>query len=170
MRILAGSCRGRWIRTRPTRSYRPTSARVRKSLFDLLGNLTGLTVLDLYSGSGILGLEAASRGALSVTCVERDPQTVKLLRENLRRLGDLKVMVRQANARSYLQRCPRYDLILADPPYGYRKLQLVVERGINKLNNNGRFVLESATGEVPVAGGRSRTYGATQLTIWTRTE
>ena len=69
MRILAGRYKGRSIKTISSSSYRPTQSRIRKSLFDILGPLDGISFLDLYAGSGIIGFEAASRGAIDVTFV-----------------------------------------------------------------------------------------------------
>ena len=72
MRILAGRFKGRSIKTVSSTSYRPTQSRIRKSLFDILGPLDGFSFLDLYAGSGIIGFEAASRGAIDVTFIEID--------------------------------------------------------------------------------------------------
>mgnify|MGYP000468733032 CR=1 FL=1 len=82
MQIHAGRYKGRRIKTVANVSYRPTMALVRKSLFDILGDLTGYHVLDLFSGSGILGFEAASRGAKSVTFVENSMRINSLLKIN----------------------------------------------------------------------------------------
>ena len=83
MRILAGRFKGRSIKTISSTSYRPTQSRIRKSLFDILGPLNGLSFLDLYAGSGIIVFEAASRGSDNVAFVENDYTTIKLLHENV---------------------------------------------------------------------------------------
>jgi len=85
MRILAGRYKGRSIKTISSSSYRPTQSRIRKSLFDILGPLDGISFLDLYAGSGIIGFEAASRGAIDVTFVENNYITIKLLHKNIAR-------------------------------------------------------------------------------------
>lgn len=101
---------------------RPTSDRVRESLFARLGDLRGTRVLDLYAGTGALGAEAASRGAESVVFVERVPRCVSVLRDNLSRLGlDRMTRVLPEDATRALRRLgregARFDLVLLDPPY-----------------------------------------------------
>ncbi|HEY8450065.1 MAG TPA: RsmD family RNA methyltransferase [Bacillota bacterium] len=88
MRIIAGEARGRPLRVPAGRKVRPTSDRVREALFNILGAaVVGRPVLDLFAGSGALGLEALSRGAARAIFVEHDPQVVRILAENVRRLG-----------------------------------------------------------------------------------
>ncbi|MCK6426971.1 MAG: 16S rRNA (guanine(966)-N(2))-methyltransferase RsmD [Burkholderiaceae bacterium] len=119
---------GRWKRSRipvPDRpGLRPTPDRVRETLFNWLGqDLTGWRVLDAFAGSGVLGLEAASRGAGSVLLIEQDRQAVIRLREVVERLQADAVQVLQADALAFLARRPtlgegRFDLVLLDPPFG----------------------------------------------------
>ena len=80
--ILAGTYKGTRLKTPEAANTRPTSARVRKSLFDILGDLSGSSVLDLFAGTGALGLEAASRGAVSVTFVESERKAVESIKKN----------------------------------------------------------------------------------------
>ena len=82
MQLIAGQYKGRRILTSSELPYRPTQTRIRKSLFDILGNLSEKTVLDLYAGSGILGFEAASRGAAEITFVEKNRKMTKILNRN----------------------------------------------------------------------------------------
>ncbi len=119
-RIVAGSAKGRTLKV-PAKGTRPTSERVREALFsrlDHLGYLADCEVLDLYAGSGALGLEAASRGASHVECVEVSRQAAQLIRQNVRELG-LDVVVTNAKVETWLAGTPnrRFDLVLADPPY-----------------------------------------------------
>jgi 16S rRNA (guanine966-N2)-methyltransferase len=121
-RIIGGTAKGRRLRTPEGSATRPTSDRVREALFSALeaqlGSLAGLRVLDLYAGSGAVGLEAASRGAVAVTAVESDRRTAALVSTNARAL-DLPVeVVAQPVARA-LAAAPRapYDVVFADPPY-----------------------------------------------------
>ncbi|HEX2102846.1 MAG TPA: 16S rRNA (guanine(966)-N(2))-methyltransferase RsmD [Solirubrobacteraceae bacterium] len=120
MRVIAGRFGGRRLAAPPGRGTRPTSDRVREALFGILGPLDGARVLDLYAGSGALGIEALSRGAASATFVERDRRAVATLRANLDALG-VGAEVRQADAHAALRdACERgetYDLVLCDPPY-----------------------------------------------------
>ncbi len=116
---------GRWKRTRltvPDRpGLRPTPDRVRETLFNWLGqDLTGLRCLDAFAGSGALGLEAASRGAVQVCLIERDPQLVRALSGHVTRLNASAVAVVQADAVGWLGRAtPRsWDVIFLDPPFG----------------------------------------------------
>ncbi len=120
MRVVAGALRGRRIAAPPGRETRPTSDRVREALFAILGDLTGLRVLDLFAGSGALGIEALSRGAASAVFVERAPRVAEVVRGNLAALG-LEARVVRADARAHLRdasaRADAYDLVFLDPPY-----------------------------------------------------
>jgi 16S rRNA (guanine966-N2)-methyltransferase len=124
-RIISGLAGGRRISTPPGSGTRPTSDRVREALFSRLEHLDVVhqaTVLDLYAGSGALGLEAASRGATSVLLVESDWPAVAIIRKNIAELGLPGVTVRAETAERALLTGPgsgaaRCDLVLADPPY-----------------------------------------------------
>jgi 16S rRNA (guanine966-N2)-methyltransferase len=120
-RIIAGSHRGRRLAVPPGTGTRPTSDRAREGLFSSLQSLLdleGARVLDLYAGSGALGLEALSRGAASATLVERDPQALAVLRRNVAELG-LPAVVVDADVPAYLAGAGGevVDLVLLDPPY-----------------------------------------------------
>jgi 16S rRNA (guanine966-N2)-methyltransferase len=120
MRIVAGRHGGRRIQAPPGRGTRPTSDRVRGAVFSILGPLEGARALDLYAGSGALGLEALSRGAAAAVFVERDVRALAALRANLDTLG-IEADVRRADALAALRearnRGETYDLVLCDPPY-----------------------------------------------------
>jgi len=124
-RIISGLAGGRRIHTPPGGGTRPTSDRVREALFSRLEHLDvlhGATVLDLYAGSGALGLEAASRGATRVLLVESEWAAVGVIRKNLAELGLAGVSVRAESVQRTLLSGPpsdgeRCDLVLADPPY-----------------------------------------------------
>lgn len=126
-RIVAGVAKGRVLKV-PPKGTRPTSERVREALFsclDHMGMRDGVTVLDLFAGTGALGLEAASRGAQRVELVEKAPVAAKLLADNIRATGLSGVSLRRAAVESFL--ATRHgepfsgdsDLVLADPPYDY---------------------------------------------------
>jgi 16S rRNA (guanine966-N2)-methyltransferase len=123
MRVVAGRFGGRRLAAPPGRDTRPTSDRVREALFSMLGPLDGARALDLFAGSGALGIEALSRGAASVLLVERDPRAVAVIRANLAALGLAEPQARVAagTARAALRnasaRGDTYDLIFLDPPY-----------------------------------------------------
>jgi 16S rRNA (guanine(966)-N(2))-methyltransferase RsmD len=120
VRIVAGSFGGRRISAPPGDATRPTSDRVREALFSVLGPLDGVRVLDLFAGSGALGLEALSRGAASAVFVDRATAAVAAIRANLDALG-LTQEVRRREARAALRdaaaRAEAYDLVFLDPPY-----------------------------------------------------
>jgi 16S rRNA (guanine966-N2)-methyltransferase len=121
-RIIGGSAGGRRLKTPTGDSTRPTSDRVREAMFSavdsLIGPIAGLRFLDLYAGSGAVGLEAMSRGAGVVTLVEQDRRTASLIRDNARALGFQVEVVTSAVSRA-LATPPRapYDLVFLDPPY-----------------------------------------------------
>lgn len=121
MRVIAGSLRGRKLAV-PRAGVRPTSDRVREALFARLGALDGTRVLDLYAGSGALGIEALSRGARSAVFIDRAATSCAVLRRNLESLGLAgRSRVVRADLPLGLRRLPpgeRFELVLADPPYG----------------------------------------------------
>ena len=120
MRIVAGRLGGRRIAAPAGAATRPTSDRVREALFSILGPVDGLRVLDLFAGSGALGLEALSRGAAEVTFVDSARPAVRALQANLDAL-ELDAEVRRQDARAFLRDAQAgdraYDLVFVDPPY-----------------------------------------------------
>ena len=135
----------------------------------MLGDLDGYSVLDLFAGSGILGFEAASRGAAAVTFVDNDRRNVQLIHVNsqiLQNQVDMKVVHKEWIR--YLRVRNEYDIIFADPPYGKIDTTKLVEKCLSTLLINGRFVLETSFRESIPAGGRSKRYGDTMITIWTK--
>jgi 16S rRNA (guanine966-N2)-methyltransferase len=121
VRVVAGSARGRRLTVPPGTATRPTADRVREATFNALGSLgvvEGAAVLDLFAGSGAMGIEALSRGAASATFVDRDPRAVTAVRANLDATGlaDRATVVR-AQAGRWLPGAGRFDLAVLDPPY-----------------------------------------------------
>lgn len=120
MRIVAGRLGGRRLSAPPGRGTRPTSDRVREALFAMLEPLEGTRVLDLFAGSGALGLEALSRGAAQATFVDSAPASARTIRGNLQALG-VQAEVLPMSAASFLRRARaedrQYDLVFLDPPY-----------------------------------------------------
>ncbi len=119
--MVAGAYRGRRLVAPPGDATRPTSDRVREALFSVLGaSVEGARVLDLFAGSGALGIEALSRGAAAAVFVDRAPEAIKAIRANLGALG-LDADVRRIEARAALRaasaRAEAYDLVFLDPPY-----------------------------------------------------
>lgn len=170
MRVIAGDLRGRRLVSPAGDLVRPTPDRVREALFSILGDVSGLDVLDLFAGTGALGIEALSRGAASATLVDTDigPATANV--EALG-LGDRAAQVR-VDAVDFLAEGGRdFDLILCDPPY---TLAARFEPDLRnllapRLRAEGRIAVESDAG-APIDLGhalvRERRYGSTLLRIW----
>lgn len=179
-RIIGGTAGGRRIKAPAGDRTRPTSDRVREALFSSLdaelGSIGGLRFLDLYAGSGAVGLEARSRGAGAVTLVEQDRRTAGLIRDNLRGLGFSRVEVVVGAVGRVLATRPLapYDVVFLDPPYAltdaevHADLAALVEHGW--LAVGAVLVVERGTRSGRVAwpdrltGTRSRRYGET--TLW----
>ncbi len=122
LRLVSGSAKGRKLKGPQNNSIRPAAARVRKSLFDILGNLEACRVLDLFAGTGSMGLEALSRGAHHVTFVDTQRAALSLLRHNLQVTGfSQQATLIGKSAASAIdelkRRGERFDIIFLDPPY-----------------------------------------------------
>lgn len=181
MRVTGGKYRGLTLSGPSHQGLRPTTDLVRAALFNILGpTLEGARVLDLFAGSGALGIEALSRGAGAVSLVEQDPRGLHLLKQNLQRLRDVTAEVRvfPADVFRILPKFGRkglqFDLILIDPPY-HANLWLTVLELISRhtlLAPGGRIVLEIAKqAELPPAAGDlrrvdKRFYGDVSLEFW----
>jgi 16S rRNA (guanine966-N2)-methyltransferase len=176
MRVIAGEWGGRRLRPPRGRGTRPTAERVREALFSMLGEVQGASVLDLFAGTGALGIEALSRGASAAVFVERDARAARLLIENLATLGVSReaAEVRRADAATALRgavaNAEKYDLVFIDPPYrdaGDWGPKLTAELPV-LLAGEGRVVVESDR-RTPLALGlpvvRERRYGDTSITI-----
>ncbi len=178
MRIIAGTARG--VRLAPVPgNVRPTSDRVREGVFNLLGQFfKGGDVLDLYAGTGSLGIEALSRGCERAVFVERDGRVVAVIRENLRRTGFVgRAEVVRGEVGRVLQRMltegRAFNLIFADPPYRIAATEVrdLMSRLGALLAPGGRVVIESGTrGGAGGEKGVTRRYGGTFVTILERSE
>lgn len=180
-RIIAGTAGGRTLRTPPGAGTRPTSDRVREAVFSALDArdaVRGSRVLDLYAGSGALGLEAASRGASSVVLVESDPRAAEVIARNAADLALRGVRVARSTVLRALGGDPRpdeaADLVLVDPPYAAAEAELsaVLERlAAGWLAAGGVLVVERSSRSPEPAwppgirrSGKPRRYGET--TVW----
>lgn len=186
MRVVAGSARGRPLRAPTGRATRPTSDRVRESIFNILASQgcfdgpigdpepQGISVVDLFAGSGALGIEALSRGAASAVFVDADPAAVAAVGENLRSLGwdgDVARVVR-ADVPRWLRGPGREalaeaDLVLADPPYAFDGWSELLD-GLAGSGFTGLAVIEAGR-EVEPAGGwevvKVRRYGTSVVQL-----
>jgi 16S rRNA (guanine966-N2)-methyltransferase len=176
MRVIAGTYGGRTLKAPPGDGTRPTSDRVRESLFSILGDRTRESrVLDLFAGSGALGLEALSRGAAEVTFVDSSPAAVRAVRANLEAL-EAGADVRRADARAFLRNARaagrQYDLVFLDPPYQRAGALAEALAGdlAAVLAPRARVVAESdrrSPLELPLALQVDRRYGDTVIRIFT---
>jgi 16S rRNA (guanine966-N2)-methyltransferase len=172
MRVIAGELGGRTLRTARGSRTRPTAARVREALFSMLGDVSGATVLDLFAGSGALGIEALSRGAASATFVERAPAALVALRANIEALELTgRARIRPSDALAALRETGSiYDLVFIDPPYAMAaELEAALSRALPGLLRPGaRVVSESdrrAPLQLPLPLRRERRYGDTMIRI-----
>ena len=166
MQIHSGQYKGRRIKTVKNLPYRPTTSIVRKSLFDILHNISGKSVLDLYAGTGVIGFEASSRGAKQVTFVDSSLRVNSLLKINSTSFNYPKFHFIKKDALSFLNSNKSYDIIFADPPYNYNLLNELTSKASNRLNKDGIFVLESSPREFSTTPFKVKVYGDTQLTFW----
>jgi 16S rRNA (guanine966-N2)-methyltransferase len=173
MRVVAGELRGRRLRAPRGVRTRPTADRVREALFSMLGDVGGARVLDLYAGSGALGIEAISRGAASTVFVEQDPRAVDAIERNLESLGLDELVVRD-DALRFLGRAEgTFDLVFCDPPYdcASRLAGPLAERLPAVTPEGARIVTESDKRrplELPFPLLRERSYGDTRIAIHAR--
>ena len=167
MKILAGRFGGRKIKTNKNLPYRPTKSLVRKSLFDYLTPFEYNSVLDLFSGSGILGFEAGSRGADSIVFVEKDQGTLRYLKQNSDLLAGPQYSFHSLDAFTYLtKKKETFDLIFADPPYSKYDITGLVEPALDRLNKKGKFILECDKKQVPFLEAVVKDYGQTRILYW----
>jgi 16S rRNA (guanine966-N2)-methyltransferase len=174
MRIIAGSKRGHTIHAPKGLDTRPTSDRVRENVFNILGPIDGASVLDLYAGSGALGLEALSRGAERVVFVELDGDAVRAIEGNLDKLQLKGTVLRRDAVTALTQEAGagrKYDLVLVDPPYDmYPDLEPQLARYLPAvLAENGVLVVETGARvepDLPLAQRTSRKYGQARVTVY----
>lgn len=178
MRIIAGTLKGRRLDTPDWPGLRPTSDRLRETLFNVLAPaVPGARVLDGYAGTGAVGIEALSRGAAEVTFVERDPRAIRLIERNLGRCGvtDRYAIIRAgfADAARRLS-AGAFDLVLLDPPYDPNGMREALDASAPLLAAEGTLVMEHARRDEPpghvAALTKSRTIlsGDSALTLYRR--
>jgi 16S rRNA (guanine966-N2)-methyltransferase len=177
MRIIAGTHRGRRFAAPKGDHTRPTSDRVREALFSIVGPLEDAAVLDLFAGSGALGLEALSRGAARCTLVERDRAACRVIRDNLASLGLVGATILQRDAVQALREEAaagrRYDLVLLDPPYGeWSELEQRLAASLPAvLADDALVVVETEARtepRLPLDLETTRRYGSARLTVFSR--
>ena len=170
MRIIAGEKKGHRIAAPKGLATRPTSDFVRETAFNLIGPVDGATVLDVFAGSGALGLEALSRGAERATFVDSDRDACRTINANLDKLKLNATVLCQDATRALAADRGTYDLVLADPPYDYQALARIGPQLRRVLAPDGLLVYQTdARIEPEIEGLRVRTsrkYGSARLTLF----
>ena len=174
MRVVAGEFKGRRLHAPRGRRTRPTADRVREALFSILGDVGGLRVLDLFAGSGALGIEALSRGASAAVFVDRDPRAIAAIRRNLDAIG-VRAELHRRDVLGFVSAAAgeAYDLVLADPPYDCAaRLGGALSQSLpGLLTDEARIVTESdkrAPLELDLPLLTERTYGDTRIAVHAR--
>lgn len=184
MRVIAGTAGGRRLKTLAGHDLRPTAGRVKEALFSMICSrfdLSGAEILDLFAGSGALGIEALSRGASRVTFVERSPAAARVLRENLQPCGFLpRSRILRLSARRALslleEERTQFDGVLVDPPYGRDLAHEALQRlGAGSLVAVAGWVVVEHHVDDPIAAAygtlqltRNRRYGKTCLALFSK--
>jgi len=177
MRVITGKARGRKLQEPEGRTIRPTTDMVKEAVFNIIQfDIEGRRVLDLFAGTGQLGIEALSRGAASCDFVEKDKTAYQLVRTNLASTELTGGQVFQSDAASFLKRGERYDLVFFDPPYELENIDQMIEKIVqfDNLNQNGIMVCETkAETDLPEVAepyqkGREYRYGKVKITLYTR--
>ena len=176
MRVITGSARGRKLIEPQGFDIRPTTDQVKEAIFNICQfDVEGRRVLDLFGGTGQLGIEAKSRGALQVDIVDNARESIRLIRENVKTVG-LDIRVIQSDALTYLERCGTYDLIFIDPPYdsGLSEKALRQIKAFDILSNGGIILCETRAEtelpalEAPYLLKKQYRYGKVKLTTFTK--
>ena len=176
MRVITGQARGRKLREPTNYDIRPTTDQVKEAIFNICQfDVEGRRVLDLFGGTGQLGIEAKSRGAGSVDIVDAAKESIALIRENVKLTG-LEIRVLQADAISFLKGCGSYDLIFLDPPYDSNLAEKSLEsiKSFDILTNGGIIICETRVETVlpalekPYLKRKEYRYGKVKLTTFTK--
>ena len=154
MRIIAGIHKGRTLKAPKWEGLRPTSDKLRETLFNILApRIEGARVLDVFAGTGAIALEALSRGAHSATCIEQDRRAARLIAENAAACDETNrcVIIRDVAERALQRPLPGapFDIIVLDPPYAYAAVEDAVSRAGAQRAPGGIVILEHATRVLP---------------------
>ncbi len=176
MRVITGSARGRKLKTlEGDEIVRPTTDRVKEAIFSIIQfDLEDAKVLDLFAGSGQLGIEALSRGAANAVFIDKSAQAVEIIKENLKTTGLFqKATVLNADSVSFIKNSKnKFDIVLLDPPYNKMLIDEVLENVADCCNDNATIVCETDFGEdLPETAGefekfREYKYSKTKITTY----
>ncbi|MBR4392701.1 MAG: 16S rRNA (guanine(966)-N(2))-methyltransferase RsmD [Oscillospiraceae bacterium] len=174
MRVITGSAGGRKLKTPSNEEIRPTTDNVKESVFNIIQfDIEGRRVLDLFGGTGQMGIEALSRGAREAVFVDKSREAVKLIRDNLQTCG-MEAKVLQTDALSYLRSGERFDLIFVDPPYdsGLYEPVLSTINSVDNLSEGGIIICEAHVDvpfpdvREPYRKAREYRYGKVKICIY----
>ena len=176
MRVITGTARGRRLKTPEGMDIRPTTDNVKESVFNILQfDIEGRRVLDLFAGTGQLGIECLSRGAREVVFIDQSRDAVKIVKDNLKACG-FSAPVLQQDAISYLNSCGKFDLIFVDPPYDAGLYKTVLEKinSIDILSEGGIILCESRREtnmpemQAPYFKRKEYRYGKVKLSLYSK--
>ena len=174
MRVITGTARGRRLKTPENYDIRPTTDNVKESVFNIIQfDIEGRRVLDLFAGTGQLGIECLSRGAAEAVFIDENTAAVKIVKENLKTCG-FTAAVLQQDAMSYLRHCGRFDLVFVDPPYDSGLYESVLEtiNSVDILSDGGIILCESRREKIlpdmraPYRKKKEYNYGRVKLTVY----
>ena len=174
MRVITGTARGHRLKTPENYDIRPTTDNVKESVFNIIQfDIEGRRVLDLFAGTGQLGIECLSRGAAEAVFIDENTAAVKIVKENLKTCG-FTAAVLQQDALSYLRHCGRFDLVFVDPPYDSGLYESVLEtiNSVDILSDGGIILCESRREKLlpdmraPYRKKKEYNYGRVKLTVY----
>lgn len=177
LQVLTGTKKGRKLKVPKGKTVRPTTSRIKKSIFDTLGNIENTRVLDIFAGSGGLGIEALSRGSSSVTFIENNPLVLKILKENISNcgFGDRVSIINlhfEGAIKKLIKKNEKYDLIFIDPPfflYENNRVGDFISNVSECVDNDGRIVIEHVYPTDDTLGGFvkiTRTFGGNRVSFF----
>lgn len=166
MQIHSGRFKGQRIKTVKNFSYRPTQSIVRKSLFDTIEPLNCKNFLDLFSGTGIIGFEAASRGVNNIFFVDKSIRVYSLLKINSSNFSGINFRFSRSDGLKFIKSDKKYDIIFADPPYEYPHIDTLIKLSCHALEKKGRFILESSKNKFMRKPNRQRKIGDSYVSFW----
>ncbi len=166
MKIHSGRFRNTNIEILKNSTFRPTTSICRKSFFDTIGSVEGKSFLDIFAGSGIMGFEAASRGAKDVTFVEMNKTYLNQIIKNSKKLeyGQFHFMAR--DAQRFIKKLENFDIIFADPPYELYDLNVFTKNALKNLNEGGILAVECSSKETLEGLDKIAKFGDTNLLYW----
>ena len=176
MRVITGTARGRRLKTPEGMDIRPTTDNVKESIFNIIQfDIEGRRVLDLFAGTGQLGIECLSRGAKEAVFVDSSREAIKIVKDNLKTCG-FSAAVLQMDALGYLRSCGKFDLIIIDPPYDSNVYEAVLEtiNSVDILSDGGIIICESRREKslpemsAPYRKVKEYNYGKVKLCLYTK--